>query len=99
MSYNNISPADVLALGCLKRLRELDISANNLASLPADISVDVGSSAARCVQFVPVNTLLFRRTARLYIVFNCVSVMLERGWRGCYGDGFLPSVNLCGSVA
>jgi len=47
LSYNNLSPADVLTLGCLKRLRELDISANNLASLPADISGDVGSSSTR----------------------------------------------------
>lgn len=38
LSYNNLSPADVLALGGLKKLRELDISANNLVSLPVDIS-------------------------------------------------------------
>jgi len=37
----------VLALGRLNRLRELDISANNLATLPADISGDVESSTTR----------------------------------------------------
>jgi len=49
LSYNNLSPTDVLALGCLKKLCELDISSNNLAYLPADISTDVGS---RCVTLI-----------------------------------------------
>ena len=51
LSYNNLSPADVLALGNLKRLRQLDISANNLSTLPADLSTDAGNGSTRYVYY------------------------------------------------
>ena len=37
----------MLALGCLKQLQQLDISANNLSFLPADISADVETRSVK----------------------------------------------------
>lgn len=38
LSYNSITPASIRSLYLLKRLRHLDLQANNLVTLPEDIS-------------------------------------------------------------
>jgi adenylate cyclase len=38
ISYNSITPASIRSLYCLRKLKTLDLQANNLVTLPEDIS-------------------------------------------------------------
>ncbi|XP_048348923.1 X-ray radiation resistance-associated protein 1 [Sphaerodactylus townsendi] len=57
LSYNNLSPKDIRALGVLPRLKALHLTANGLSSLPLDLAVS-DSDDSGCPSFPALEVLL-----------------------------------------
>lgn len=52
LSYNNLSPDDFLPLGLLQNLRILQLTGNNLKSIPQDLARPHAAEYVLCIQLL-----------------------------------------------